>query len=433
MIIYMPASGQSVSSSAVPEWPESVVGGKYVRLLEKQLVELRKRDDAHGNRKLFLDDVFVVYLLAFFNPTVRTLRTIEDFSQTRQVQKHLSVQKLARATLSDFHRLADPERLAPILDALRARLSRKQAGLRREPGSLEDLLRRAVAVDGTFLEVAANLAWAIRGANQLGRDCWNVRLDMHVAVESQAPEQIVIAPGKSESASAATHVRDGRVYLYDRGFSGFEVINAHYREIDGSPTPRAHFVIRYKPAGGNAPTLVDAKAQRLTKKDRAAGVISDQIGHFNSTRAKRHVVAPVVIREVIVEYVDDQGQTKTLRLITNLLDVSAEIVAQLYRYRWQIELFFRWLKCFANFEHLISHSREGMLLHFYTAVIGALLMYLHSGCRPSKYTFVLLGQVATGAATWEEILPILKERERQRNQARASAAARLAKKKSAAK
>lgn len=422
----------AASVAELPTWPEAVLGGKYVRLLEKQLAELRSRDNAHGNRKLFLDDVFVVYLLAFFNPTIRSLRTVEDFSQTRQVQKHLSVTKLCRATLADFHRLADPERLMPILDALRAQLSRKQAGVRREPGSLEDCLRRAVAVDGTFLEAAAEVAWAIRGNNDRGHSCWNVRLDVHVAVETQLPEKIVIAPGQSESAAAAAQVSDGRLYLYDRGFSGFEVINAHYHDPTGTPKPRAHFVIRYKAAGGNAPSLADAQEQQLTKSDRAAGVVSDRVGRFESTNPQRHAVAAVPLREVIVEYVNDQGETTSLRLITNLLDVSAEVVARLYRYRWQIELFFRWLKCFADFEHLISHSREGVLLHFYTAVIGTLLMYLHSGCRPSKYTFVLLGQVACGSATWDEILPILQERERQRDLARRSAAARRANKKSEA-
>lgn len=406
------------------------MGGKYVRMLEKQLAELRRRDDAHGNRRLFLDDVFVTYLLAFFNPSIRSLRTIEDFSQTRQVQRHLSVPKLCRATLSDFHRLADPERLEPILAALRQQLARKQAGGRHEPGSLPDLLRRAVAVDGTFLEAAAEIVWAVRGQNHTQRECWSVRLDFQVAVELQTPELIVISqPGESESAFAAANVRDGRIYLYDRGFSGFDVINAHYRLDEEAIVPRAHFVIRYKPAGGNAPALADAQECSLGEKDLAAGVLSDRRGRFLSSKACRHKILNVPLREVVVQYEED-GETKIVRLITNLLDAPAEVVARLYQYRWQIELFFRWLKCYADFDHLISHSREGVLLHFYTAVIGAMLMYLHSGCRPSKYTFVLLGQVACGAATWDEILPILQERERQRDVERRAAAARRAKKKS---
>lgn len=50
-----------------------------------------QENDAHGIRKLFLDDVFLTYLSAFFNPTLRSLRTIEDFSQSRQALGHLSL------------------------------------------------------------------------------------------------------------------------------------------------------------------------------------------------------------------------------------------------------------------------------------------------------------------------------------------------------
>ena len=64
-------------------------------MLKKHVAALRGEADAHGNRGLFLDDVFIAYLLAFFNPSVRTLRTLEDFSQTRQAQKHLSIARSA--------------------------------------------------------------------------------------------------------------------------------------------------------------------------------------------------------------------------------------------------------------------------------------------------------------------------------------------------
>ena len=134
-----------------------------------------------------------------------------------------------------------------------------------------------------------------------------------------------------------------------------------------------------------------------------------------------------MVREIIIRMADGEQ----LRLLTNLLDIEPEAVAILYRYRWQVELFFRWLKCYANFDHLISHSRQGVLLNFYVVVIGVMLMYLHTGGRPSKYAFILLGMLAQGkGATLDDVLPILRERERQCERDRKSAALRRAKAKS---
>ena len=412
----------------LPVWPEQVMGGKYVRLLERQLEQLRE-ESPHGNRRLFLDDVFVAYLLAFFNPTIRSLRTLEDFSQTVQVQKHVSIPKLCRSTLSDFNQLADPNRLEPLLSALRRQLTRRQAQ-RGTADELATLLRSTVAVDGTFLPAAADVAWALRCNNQRQHICHRAGVDVHLGVENWWPEVIAVESAPhSESDSAIAHIRPGKVYLYDRGFNSFALINAHYQD---QREALAHFVVRYRPAGGNAPELVEATAQPLTAADRTAGVVSDRLGKFCSSKHARHTILDVPLREVLIEYVDE-GQTKPLRLITNLFDAPAAVIAHLYRYRWQIELFFRWLKCFGNFDHLISHCRNGVLTHFYVAVVGVLLMYLHTGYRPSKYLFVLMSQVASGGATLEEVLPILRERERQNELARQSAAKRYAKKKQQAK
>jgi hypothetical protein len=79
------SSSSEVASLDLPDWPEQVVGGKYLRLLEKYVQSMRD-EDSHGNRSLILDDVFIVSLLPFHNPLLRTLRTIEDFSQTNQAQ-----------------------------------------------------------------------------------------------------------------------------------------------------------------------------------------------------------------------------------------------------------------------------------------------------------------------------------------------------------
>jgi hypothetical protein len=84
----------------------------------------------------------------------------------------------------------------------------------------------------------------------------------------------------------------------------------------------------------------------------------------------------------------------------------------LYRYRWQIELFFRWLKIHANFAHLTSHSRNGITLSFYVATIAAMLMCLHTQRPLSKYGYNLLSMVGSGWGTVADMLPILQEQER---------------------
>lgn len=408
-------------------WPEQVIGGKYVRLLEKFLGQLRS-EEVHGNKKLFLDDVFVTYLLAFFNPTVRSLRTIEDFSQTINAQRHLSIRKICKSTLSDFNQLADPERLQPILNALRSQLTRKAIHQPNGNHDLSQLLKQTIAVDGTFLPAAADVAWAICNRNNHSVKKYRARIDVHLPVSSWLPEAIVVPDaGQSEADSAIAQLQAGRLYLYDRGFMSFALLAAHYRESD--KTPQAHFVARYRPACGNAPELQIAQENNLDRSSVDQGVVSDRIGYFNSSRSSRHPMPPVQLREVIVESIED-GESTTIRLITNLLDVPAHTVATLYRHRWQVELFFRWLKSYANFGHLISHSRDGVQMHFYVTVIAVLLMYLHTGYRPSKYLFALVGQVALGTATLEEIMPILRERERRCELDRQSAARRREKKKS---
>ena len=126
----------------------------------------------------------------------------------------------------------------------------------------------------------------------------------------------------------------------------------------------------------------------------------------------------------------DQAPTKRARKDQSLKDQSldAATIGLLYRSRWQVELFFRWLKVFAHFEHMISHSKNGVLLSFYVAVIGVLLICLYTNTRPSKYAYVMLSWVANGNATWEEIAPILAERHRQIAVDKAGKARRAAKK-----
>src|SRR6266581_124571 len=174
------------AAQQLPVWPEPVVGSKHVRTLEHLIHNLRD-SDPHGNRALFLDDVFIASLLAFYNPSLRSLRTIEDFSQTRQAQKHLSIPKLCKSTFSDFNKLANPSRLQPILDHLRSEVLKPGAG--KPANALDDLHRQILAVDGTFLNAAAAVVWAFRNSGKKR----GARLNFHVDVYTWLPEVVVVA------------------------------------------------------------------------------------------------------------------------------------------------------------------------------------------------------------------------------------------------
>lgn len=385
------------------DWPTTVVGRKYVRMLEGFIGRLRSATP-HPNRKVHLDDVFTAYLLAFFNASVRSLRTIEDFSQSRQAQKVLSVGKLCRSTLSDLNRAADPTLLEPLIRALHAQLPPGKA-----PEGLEDVLRTVYAVDGSFFAVAADVAWAVRHRKRKGRGNddgtahMSVRLDVHLNVATGLPEIIdVCGAGVSEPKSAAAHIKPGSISVYDRAYFDFDLIRAH-AEHD------AEFVVRMRADGERTPKFEAAEERRPADPAKAAGVRSDRLGRLAGST---HRAAPdLLLREVVIVSPDEPAGE--IRLLTDIMDLDAEIIGLIYKNRWQVELFFRWLKVFSNFEHLISRSRNGILLNFYVAVIGVLLMYLHTGSRPSKYAFALLAGVAAGGSTLEDIEPILRERQRQ--------------------
>ncbi len=305
-----------------------------------------------------------------------------------------------KSTLSDFHRVADPVLLAPIIERLKAVAATK--GLRPTPAGLPETLGQVLAVDGSFFTVAADVAWAVAHRTNRGEKRACVRLDMHLDVATWLPQIVDVSGGEtSEAENAAATITPGAIHVYDRGIFSFDLLERQQKA-------KAFFVHRLREPGPRCPKFSGETQRPLTPKDEAAGVVSDTLGRMAGSQ---HRTAPdIVLREVIVQSPDEPGGV--IRLLTNLLEVEAWAIALLYRYRWQVELFFRWLKCFANFAHWISESRRGVLLSFYVAVIGVLLMYLHTGAKPSKYAFSLLGLVASGASTLEEIAPILAERER---------------------
>lgn len=384
-----------VSSRAAHNPLEALAGTAHAAVLQKHLRHLR---DAygHGNRTLFYDEVVSAYLLAFFNPTLRSLRAIDDFTS----DDHLHPRRLCRSTMSDANALMDASLLEPLIRRLRARVP----DLTRRDGELARLLRQVQVVDGSFFAAAADVAWALRRRGSCGGGGAKARLDLRLDGSTLLPVRLAVSgTGQSEPDVAARHVERGVTYVADRGFEDLRYVAA---VLDGG----GEFVLRAR----DTLNFAVRDEQPRDAADLEAGVLHDRLGRLVGSphaRARGEVPDGQELRELIV--FDPDHPDKPLRLVTSLLDVPAHAIAALYRWRWQIELFFRWLKVHAHFRHLISRSRNGMTLGFHVAVIAVLLIYLRTGRPMSKYAFNMLGWVAAGRTTVGAILPILERRERE--------------------
>jgi hypothetical protein len=114
-----------------------------------------------------------------------------------------------------------------------------------------------------------------------------------------------------------------------------------------------------------------------------------------------------------------EGRQSALMLVTNLTPqaLPAAMVSMLYRRRWQIECFFKWIKCLLKCRHWLAESQAGVSLQLYLALIAAVLLQLCLGRRPNKRMFELIQLYQMGYATTEEVIAGLK-REQAREQSR---------------
>lgn len=381
--------------------PGSLAAIVAFEALEPHLRRLHEVRD-HGNRRLHMDQMLIAYLLAFFNATLRSLRTIELLAHDDRFAHHFEGSTLKRSAFSDAGKTFDAKLLGPLVQ----QLYKRAPDLRRSDPKLRHLIEKLRIFDGSMFNVASDVAWAIAHRTRDGEPHRRVRIDFCLRVIDDTVASFVVSGNArgSEAGSFVDLVEPGLIYVVDRNFVHFGFLNA----VLDAP---GDFVLR---ARDNAPAMDLVEGSPLDADDRAAGVIADQVVRLSGNGAPR----PRPLRRVKV--LDEAG--KVVVLLTSLLDVPARVVGQIYRWRWQIELFFRWLKTFAKLDHLISHHRNGITIQFYAAVIGMLLIYIRTGRKPDKYGLVLLQQVAAGARM-ESLLPWLQERWREKDLAKARAAA----------
>jgi hypothetical protein len=100
-------------------------------------------------------------------------------------------------------------------------------------------------------------------------------------------------------------------------------------------------------------------------------------------------------------------QSDVLVIVTNLLDLPAELVALIYLYRYSVELFFRFFKQLLGMRHLLSQRKEGVDIQVYCAVIACMLINLQTGKKPNKLMVGMVGFYLLGLASEEELIRFL--------------------------
>jgi hypothetical protein len=378
---------------AVELGKRQIVGRRLIRLLQTQLEELRQVE-THGNRVLHYDHVVVAHLIAFFNPVMETLRVVENVFAQPRVQRLFKLPAVKRSTLSDAQRLFDPALLQPLVADLARRVERAP----RADTRLDKLTRQIVAVDATFFEVAARILWALPHNPTSSRG--SMQMCLHFDVLDGVPRGFTLLGGhEHEGPEFARNIQANTLYLLDRAYQCYDRLNAVV-------AADSDFVVRLRASASfNVQDVLP-----LTAEDRLAGVQRDWVVTPTDRRFRFH--QPVRLVEITVP-----GETHMVRLLTNRTDLPAALIGLLYRHRWQIELFFRWLKCVVKQRHFMSESPDGMAIQLYVALIGTLLIALEIGTRPNKYDYALLSLVASGLLDYDEAREQMEKRRAERARA----------------
>lgn len=359
-------------------------GRRLLKPITHLLQRLRQENlDRAGNRKLFYDQYATLLLLYYFTPAMTSLRALQRTTEWESTQKKLGIVRTSLGSLSEAASVFDAGLLRQIVQELAAQ------ALPLTKGREAEALRGLTAVDGSVFAALPRMVWALwQDSAHRG-----VKLHLHFDVLKGVPCDATITPAAcSETAELKAMLLAQRLYVLDRGYVSYEL----FAQI---LTAGSSLVGRVK--DNTAFTLQEERP--LDDAARSAGVIRDVIiSRLGTSHHKNWIKQP--LRLVIVETTDRKGKLTQLWLLTDRLDLSADLVALAYRHRWSVELFFRWLKCVLGARHLISHSENGIQLQMYAALIVSLLLVLYTDRKPNKRTFEAIQFYLLGWVTDDEML-----------------------------
>lgn len=381
-----------------------VQGLKYFKALRPLLERLHNvgtQRDRAGNRRLTMDQYGILVLLWMFSPLVDSLRGLQQASLLDKVQKKLGVRRASLGSLSESVSIFDPAPLKQIAELLASELPKPRAGRFAAVG------QELTAVDGSVVDTVvrvARLAWLPKAH---GKALTAYRLHTHFEVLRGIPRRIDATPAKPKGADDERAVLQraleaDRCYLLDRWYGKFTLWNAI---VDAGSS----YVCRVR---DNSSYRV-LHTRELTAEDVAAGVRSDELVEFSATRKGQGPTHPVRLVTVAATPHQRRGKYRgggtgsscdgALRLVTNRLDLPAELLSQMYRLRWLIELFFRMFKQLLGCRHLLSTKHNGVEIQAYCAIIACLLILRSTGRTPTKRTFEMICFYLIGWASLDEV------------------------------
>lgn len=259
---------------------------------------------------------------------------------------HVGGRTVSRSTLADANANRPSAVFAELFAAL---VASAQHSLRRS------LAETVYLIDSTSLKLSGmGSQWAKFSASACGAK-------VHVIYDPDADRPIyaAVTPAKVNdiTAAKAMPIVPGATYVFDLGYYDY----GWWAEMDAAG---CHIVTRFK---SNTPLTVTAELPVAE----GGTILSDRIGLLPLRQAKnRKNPFSDPVREVCVRI--ETG--KILRILSNDLDASAEEIAALYKRRWAIELFFRWIKQTLKIKHLIGTSENAVRIQIAVALIAFLLL-----------------------------------------------------------
>lgn len=292
-----------------------------------------------------------------------SLRSLEaGFNPQVRHHYHLDVQPVKRSTLADANRRRDPAIFAGLASQL---MHQAQRTLRRDWQPMLYLL------DSTSLTLTGRGfdAWTAATATRHTQG-----MKVHVLYEepTQAPTRVdFTAPNVNDIDHARQlTIEPGATYVFDKGYCDYN----WWERIDRE---KAWFVTRFKYNAGL--TLVE----RRPVPREADTILADEIVRFTHRhpggKRRNHYERP--LRRITV---DRPGHDRPLVLATNDLTAPAQQIAERYRQRWQIELFFKWIKQHLRIKRPLGRTAHAVQTQILIALIGYLLLALYKARQGFK-------------------------------------------------